>query len=120
MKIFRNYLKLLRHIQEEQGNSWYTSASLISSKYRRDGDVLLPCSQFLLFLGYKENNEELQAQLVSKSLEEGRTLMEEVKHWKLESEAIKTVLDNGNASAQKMTSHGEVTMLLFLILILPG
>jgi len=28
------------------------------------------------------------------SLEEGRTLMEEVKHWKLESEAIKTVLDN--------------------------
>lgn len=41
------------------------------------------------------------------SLEEGRTLMEEVKHWKLESEAIKTVLDNGNASAQKMTSHGE-------------
>ena len=75
MKIFRNYLKLLRHIQEEQGNSWYTSASLISSKYRRDGDVLLPCSQFLLFLGYKENNEELQAQLVSKSLEEGRTLL---------------------------------------------
>lgn len=42
------------------------------------------------------------------SLEEGKTLMEEVKHWKLESEAIKTVLDNGNASAQKMTSHGEV------------
>jgi len=41
------------------------------------------------------------------SLEEGKTLMEEVKHWKLESEAIKTVLDNGNASAQKMTSHGE-------------
>ena len=48
---------------------------LISSKYRSDGDVLLPCSQFLLFLGYKESNEELQAQLVSKSLEEGRTLL---------------------------------------------
>merc|ERR1719412_1586678 len=30
---------------------------------------------FLIFLGYKENNEELQAQLVSKSLEEGRTLL---------------------------------------------
>merc|ERR1711902_158782 len=32
---------------------------------------------------------------------------EEEKHWKAESEAIKTVLDNGNASAQKMTTHGE-------------
>ena len=32
----------------------------------------------------------------------------QVKHWKAESEAIKTVLDNGNASAQKMTTHGEV------------
>ena len=31
-----------------------------------------------------------------------------MKHWKAESEAIKTVLDNGNASAQKMTTHGEV------------
>ena len=36
---------------------------------------LVACSHFLLFLGYKENNEELQAQLVSKSLEEGRTLL---------------------------------------------
>merc|ERR1719264_1951142 len=33
--------------------------------------------------------------------------LEEGKHWKAESEAIKTVLDNGNASAQKMTTHGE-------------
>ena len=29
----------------------------------------------LIFIGYKESNEELQAQLVSKSLEEGRTLL---------------------------------------------
>ena len=29
----------------------------------------------LVFIGYKESNEELQAQLVSKSLEEGRTLL---------------------------------------------
>ena len=60
------------------------------------------------------------------SLEEGKKVFEEVrhrippysddhakpftqvKHWKAESEAIKTVLDNGNASAQKMTTHGEV------------
>jgi len=41
------------------------------------------------------------------SLEEGKKSFEEVKHWKAESEAIKTVLDNGNASAQKMTTHGE-------------
>jgi len=41
------------------------------------------------------------------SLEEGKKVFEEVKHWKAESEAIKTVLDNGNASAQKMTTHGE-------------
>merc|ERR1712212_1126605 len=41
------------------------------------------------------------------SLEEGKTMFDEVKHWKAESEAIKTVLDNGNASAQKMTTHGE-------------
>jgi hypothetical protein len=43
----------------------------------------------------------------SGSLEEGKKSFEEVKHWKAESEAIKTVLDNGNASAQKMTTHGE-------------
>ena len=60
------------------------------------------------------------------SLEEGKKMFDEVqlgsfnwemrmqswhtqvKHWKAESEAIKTVLDNGNASAQKMTTHGEV------------
>merc|ERR1712032_1265613 len=41
------------------------------------------------------------------SLEEGKKTFDEVKHWKAESEAIKTVLDNGNASAQKMTTHGE-------------
>merc|ERR1712203_520838 len=41
------------------------------------------------------------------SLEEGKKMFDEVKHWKAESEAIKTVLDNGNASAQKMTTHGE-------------
>merc|ERR1712032_1034813 len=41
------------------------------------------------------------------SLEEGKKTFDEVKHWKAESEAIKTVLDNGNASAQKMTNHGE-------------
>ena len=35
-----------------------------------------------------------------------------MKHWKAESEAIKTVLDNGNASAQKMTTHGEVDKIL--------
>ena len=29
----------------------------------------------MIFIGYKESNEELQAQLVSKSLEEGRTLL---------------------------------------------
>ena len=38
-------------------------------------DDPLPCSHSLIFPGYKENNEELQAQLVSKSLEEGRTLL---------------------------------------------
>lgn len=41
------------------------------------------------------------------SLPEGQTMLAEVKHWKEESEALKTVLDNGNASAQKMTTHGE-------------
>lgn len=41
------------------------------------------------------------------SLEEGKTMLAEVKHWKEESEALKTVLDSGNASAQKMTTHGE-------------
>jgi len=41
------------------------------------------------------------------SLEEGKKLLDETKHWKAESEAIKTVIDNGNASAQKMTTHGE-------------
>lgn len=41
------------------------------------------------------------------SLEEGKELLAETKHWKAESEAIKTVIDNGNASAQKMTTHGE-------------
>lgn len=41
------------------------------------------------------------------SLEEGKKLLDETKHWKAEAEAIKTVIDNGNASAQKMTTHGE-------------
>merc|ERR1719260_493757 len=41
------------------------------------------------------------------SLDEGKKLNDEVVHWKKESEAMKTVLDNGNAAAQKMSTHGE-------------
>jgi len=41
------------------------------------------------------------------NLEEGKDLLEEVKTWKVESENIKAVIDNGNASAQKMATHGE-------------
>jgi len=41
------------------------------------------------------------------SLDEGKKLNDEVIHWKKESEAMKTVLDNGNAAAQKMSTHGE-------------
>merc|ERR1712226_554286 len=41
------------------------------------------------------------------SLEEGRALLDEVNKWAGEATAMKTVLDNGNAAAHKMTTHGE-------------
>jgi len=41
------------------------------------------------------------------SLDEGKKLKEEVLHWKEQSTAMKTVIDNGNAAAQKMSTHGE-------------
>ena len=80
---------------------------------------------------YLDNRSEEKVKAGMKnagSLEEGKKMFDEVhyhssssypdhhaksfkqvKHWKAESEAIKTVLDNGNASAQKMTTHGEVS-----------
>ena len=76
---------------------------LISSKYRSDGDVLLPCSQFLLFLGYKESNEELQAQLVSKSLEEGRTLLNHANNNSLAAE-FEAMSENEVSLGDKTTS----------------
>lgn len=41
------------------------------------------------------------------SLEEGKALSDEVNKWAAEATAMKTVIDNGNAAAQKMTTHGE-------------
>ena len=40
----------------------------------------------MIFPGYKESNEELQAQLVSKSLEEGRTLLSQANNNSLAAE----------------------------------
>jgi len=41
------------------------------------------------------------------SLEEGKVLLDEIKKWQEESQSMKTVIDNGNAAAQKMATHGE-------------
>ena len=40
----------------------------------------------MIFIGYKESNEELQAALVSKSLEEGRTLLNDTQDKSLAAE----------------------------------
>ena len=48
---------------------------------------LLPQSKSVNFVpGYKESNEELQAALVSKSLEEGRTLLNDTQDKSLAAE----------------------------------
>jgi len=41
------------------------------------------------------------------TLEDGKVLLEEINKWAGESSTMKTTLDNGNAAAQKMTTHGE-------------
>jgi hypothetical protein len=41
------------------------------------------------------------------SLPEAEQLMDELKSWQAESAKMKQTLDNGNAAAQKMSTHGE-------------
>lgn len=41
------------------------------------------------------------------SLPEAEKLMDELKSWQAESAKMKQTLDNGNAAAQKMSTHGE-------------
>jgi len=56
----------------------------------------------------KRSEERVKAGLKkAENLEEGHKLLEEVKAWKADSDGMKATLDGGNASAQKMTTHGE-------------
>ena len=49
-------------------------------------DSFIVLTEFNCFAGYKESNEELQAALVSKSLEEGRTLLNDTQDKSLAAE----------------------------------
>ena len=74
--------------------------------YRRQADVsnikasFLVLTNIVLFLGYKETNEELQAALMSKSVIEGRTLLNNTNN-------------NSLAAEFEAMSENEVIIILF-------
>ena len=77
---------------------------------------MLPQSKSVNFVpGYKESNEELQAALVSKSLEEGRTLLNDTQDKSLAAE-----FDAMSENEVNLTTYFHeifFNMLMFVLLV---
>jgi len=83
-----------------------TEAAKFGEDVKHLADVTNSCKKFEPWI--KKSEEKVKAGMKKAgSLPEASVLMDEVKAWQAESSAMKTVLDNGNAAAQKMSMHDE-------------
>ena len=97
-----NVLNLLTGLNNESE----TEAAKFGEDVKHLADVTNSCKKFDPWI--KKSEEKVKAGMKKASnLGEANALMDEVKQWQAESVAIKQVLDNGNAAAQKMSTHGE-------------
>lgn len=97
-----NVLNLLSGLNNEAE----TEAAKFGEDVKHLADVTNSCKKFDPWI--KKSEEKVKAGMKkAANLGEANTLMDEVKQWQAESVAIKQVLDNGNAAAQKMSTHGE-------------
>jgi len=97
-----NVLNLLSGLNSEAE----TEAAKFGEDVKHLADVTNSCKKFDPWI--KKSEEKVKSGMKKAgSLEEANKLMSEVQTWKAESVSMKQVLDNGNAAAQKMSTHGE-------------
>jgi len=97
-----NVLNLLSGLNSEAE----TEAAKFGEDVKHLADVTNSCKKFDPWI--KKSEERVKTGMKKAgSLEEANTLMSEVQAWQAESVSMKKTLDNGNAAAQKMSTHGE-------------